>query len=64
MAGEISFGLMFLAPGGHFAGLPAEFAHPCCAGGLPDRAADAHRIRAVATQARGAKALVWLFNAS
>jgi hypothetical protein len=56
------FGLMFLAPGAHFAGLPTEFAWPAALGDFLTAVLALTAIPAVATGARGAKALVWLFN--
>lgn len=55
-------GLMFLAPGGHYAGLAAEFAYPAALGDLVAAALALIAIPAVASRARIAKALVWLFN--
>jgi len=56
------FGLMFLAPGAHFAGLPTEFAWPAALGDFLTAVLALIAIPTVATQARGANALVWLFN--
>ncbi|MGH9160349.1 MAG: hypothetical protein ACRD2X_10250 [Vicinamibacteraceae bacterium] len=55
-------GLMFLAPGATYAGLPAEFAYPAALGDLLAAVLAVVAIPAVATNHRSAKPLVWLFN--
>jgi hypothetical protein len=55
-------GLMFLAPGAHYAGLAPEFAYPSALGDLLAAVLALIAIPAVATQARIAKSLVWLFR--
>ncbi len=55
-------GLMFLAPGGIYAGMPAGFAAPAAFGDLVTAALALAAIVAVARNARRAMALVWLFN--
>jgi hypothetical protein len=55
-------GLMFLAPGAVYAGIPAQFAYPAAFGDLLAAVLALIAIPAVATRARSAKALVWLFN--
>ena len=55
-------GLMFLAPGAVYPGIPAQFAVPAAYGDLLATALAVIAIPAVATRARSAKPLVWLFN--
>jgi hypothetical protein len=55
-------GLMFLAPGAVYAGVPAQFAYPAAFGDLLAAVLALIAIPAVAARARGAKVLVWLFN--
>lgn len=55
-------GLMFLAPGGHYAGIAPQFAYPAALGDLLAAVLALIAIPAVATRARSAKFLVWLFN--
>jgi hypothetical protein len=55
-------GLMFLAPGAHYAGVPPQFAYPAALGDFAAAVLALIAIPAVATGTRGAKALVWLFN--
>jgi hypothetical protein len=55
-------GLMFLAPGATYPGLPPQFAYPAAFGDLLASVLALIAIPAVATQARSAKLLVWLFN--
>ena len=55
-------GLMFLAPGATYAGLPPQFAYPAAFGDLIAAVLAVLVIPAVATNARSAKALVWVFN--
>lgn len=56
-------GLMFLSPGATYPGMPPEFAYPAVAGDLVAAVLAVVAIPAVATNARQAKPLVWLFNA-
>ena len=55
-------GLMFLAPGAIYAGMPAQFAYPAAAGDLLAALLAAAAIPAVAAHSRSAKPLVWAFN--
>jgi hypothetical protein len=55
-------GLMFLAPGATYAGIPPQFTHPAAYGDLVTAVLAMIAIPAVATRARSAKSLVWLFN--
>jgi len=55
-------GLMFLAPGAVFAGMPPQFAYPAAFGDLAASLLALVAIPAVATRSRAAKGLVWLFN--
>src|SRR5262245_55003524 len=55
-------GLMFLAPGAIYAGMPPEFAYPAALGDLLAAVLALAAIPAVARNARGARLLVWLFN--
>jgi len=55
-------GLMFLAPGGVFPGIPSQFAYPAAAGDLVTAVLALIAIPAVATNSRYAKLLVWIFN--
>jgi hypothetical protein len=55
-------GLMFLAPGATYAGLPPAFAYPAAFGDLLAAVLAVIAIPAVARQARSARFLVWLFN--
>jgi hypothetical protein len=55
-------GLMFLAPGAVYAGVPSQFAYPAAFGDLLAAVLALIAIPAVATRARGAKSLVWVFN--
>jgi hypothetical protein len=55
-------GLMFLAPGAVYPGIPPQFAYPAALGDLGAALLALVAIPAVALQARFAKALVWLFN--
>jgi hypothetical protein len=55
-------GLMFLAPGAVYAGIPIQFAYPAAYGDLLAAVLALVAIPAVATRARGAKLLVWIFN--
>ena len=55
-------GLMFLAPGATYPGIPAPFAYPAAFGDLLAAVLAIAAIPAVAMQARSARFLVWLFN--
>jgi hypothetical protein len=55
-------GLMFLAPGATYAGIPTRFAYPAAFGDLFTALLALAAIPAVATNARAARPLVWLFN--
>ena len=55
-------GLMFLAPGAVYAGIPPEFTYPAALGDFPAALLALIAIPAVAARARIAKPLVWLFN--
>ena len=55
-------GLMFLAPGATFAGMPPQFAYPAAYGDLVAAILAVVAIPAVATNAPSAKPLVWVFN--
>jgi hypothetical protein len=55
-------GLMFLAPGAVFPGVPPQFAYPAAFGDLLAAVLALVAIPAVATRARYAKLLVWVFN--
>lgn len=55
-------GLMFLAPGAVYAGIPPQFTYPAAFGDLLAAMLALIAIPAVATRARVAKTLVWLFN--
>jgi hypothetical protein len=55
-------GLMFLAPGGVYAGMPLRFAYPAAFGDLLAAMLALIAIPAVATNAAAARPLVWLFN--
>src|ERR671937_390550 len=55
-------GLMFLAPGAVYPGIPAQFAYPDAFGDLLAAVLALIAIAAVAMRARSAKLLVWIFN--
>lgn len=55
-------GLMFLAPGATYAGIPAQFAYPAALGDLLAAALAAAAIVPVAKDAGSARLLVWIFN--
>jgi hypothetical protein len=55
-------GLMFLAPGATYPGMPPQFAHPAAYGDLIAAILAVAAIPAVATNARAAKPMVWAFN--
>jgi hypothetical protein len=53
---------MFLAPGASYAGMPSRFAYPAAYGDLLAALLALAAIPAVATNARVARVLVWVFN--
>jgi len=55
-------GLMFLAPGATYAGMPLAFAYPAAYGDLLAAVLAVAAIPAVSTRARPARWLVWIFN--
>lgn len=55
-------GLMFLAPGAIYAGMPPPFAYPAAFGDLLAALLAVVAIAAVVRQARGSRLLVWIFN--
>jgi hypothetical protein len=55
-------GLMFLAPGAIYAGIPSQFATPAAFGDLAAAVLALISIPAVATGHRSARLLVWVFN--
>ena len=55
-------GLMFLAPGATYAGMPPEFAYPAAFGDLLAAVLALVAIPAVVRNARAGRLLVWLFN--
>jgi len=55
-------GLMFLAPGATYPGIPPEFAYPAAFGDLLAAVLAIAAIPAVARQAPSARLLVWIFN--
>jgi hypothetical protein len=55
-------GLMFLAPGAIYAGMPRRFAYPAAYGDLLAAVLAVAAIAVVARNARGARLLVWIFN--
>ena len=55
-------GLMFLAPGATYAGIPPQFAYPAAFGDLLAAVLAVTAIPAVAVNARFARLLVWAFN--
>jgi hypothetical protein len=55
-------GLMFLAPGAVYAGIPPEFTYPAAFGDLLTAVLALIAIPAVAKRAPSAKLLVWIFN--
>jgi hypothetical protein len=55
-------GLMFLASGATYRGIPPQFTYPAAYGDLITAVLAMIAIPAVATRARSAKLLVWLFN--
>ena len=55
-------GLMFLASGGSYAGMPPQFAYPAAFGDLLAAVLALIAIPAVARQSPWARTLVWIFN--
>ena len=55
-------GLMFLTPGGTYAGIPPQFAYPAAFGDLITALLALAAIPAVARGARSGRLLVWIFN--
>ena len=55
-------GLMFLAPGATYAGIPMQFTYPAALGDLAAALLALTAIPAVAMNWRGARFLVWIFN--
>ena len=55
-------GLMFLAPGATYPGMPPQFAYPAAIGDLLAGILALAAIPAVAASATGARLLVWVFN--
>jgi hypothetical protein len=55
-------GLMFLAPGATYAGIPMQFAYPAGFGDLAAALLALAAIPAVATNWKRARLLVWIFN--
>ena len=55
-------GLMFLAPGATYAGIPPQFAYPAAFGDLVAAILALISIPAVATGHRSGRLLVWAFN--
>jgi hypothetical protein len=55
-------GLMFLAPGATYAGIPAQFAYPAAFGDLLTALLAAAAIVPVAKGAPSARSLLWIFN--
>jgi hypothetical protein len=55
-------GLMFLAPGAVYAGIPPQFAYPAALGDLLAALLALAAIPAVARLTRHARPLVWIFN--
>jgi hypothetical protein len=53
---------MFLAPGAVYSGIPPQFTHPAAYGDLLTAVLALLAIPAVASRARSAKVLVWIFN--
>jgi hypothetical protein len=55
-------GLMFLAPGATYAGIPRHFAYPAAFGDLLAAVLALAALPVVAKDLRSARALVWVFN--
>jgi hypothetical protein len=56
-------GLMFLAPGAVYPGMPPQFAYPAAFGDLLAAALAVAAIAAIVSNASGARIFVWIFNA-
>ena len=55
-------GLMFVAPGATYAGIPADFAYPAAYGDLIAALLALASIAALVQKMRGARLMVWLFS--
>lgn len=55
-------GLMFLTPGGTYAGMPPQFAYPAAYGDLLAALLALAAIAALLRGTRGSRLLVWIFN--
>ena len=55
-------GLMFLAPGATYAGIPPQFAYPAALGDLLAALLAIVAILAVVKDMRGGRLLIWIFN--
>jgi len=55
-------GLMFLAPGATYAGIPSQFAYPAAVGDLLAAVLALVSIPAIARRWRSGRLLVWIFN--
>jgi hypothetical protein len=55
-------GLMFLAPGATYAGIPSKFAYPAAFGDLLAAILALAAIPAVAQRRKSSRLLVWIFN--
>ena len=55
-------GLMFLAPGAVYPGMPPQFAYPAAFGDLLAAALAVAAIAAIVSNASGARIFVWIFN--
>jgi hypothetical protein len=55
-------GMMFLAPGATYAGIPTQFAHPAAFGDLLAAILALASIPAVVKDLRSGRILVWIFN--
>jgi hypothetical protein len=55
-------GLMFIAPGATYAGIPPQFAYPAAFGDLLAALLAVAAIPAVVSNARAGRPLVWIFN--
>ena len=55
-------GLMFLAPGATYAGIPSEFAYPAALGDLLAAVLALVAIAAVARSWKSSRLVVWIFN--
>jgi len=56
------FGLMFLAPGATYIGMPPQFAYPAALGDLLAALLAVAAIPAVAANSRVGRPLLWIFN--